>query len=161
MLTQADSLSIRLSNAETIIYHSDALGFDITYPSYLQHQRLDDPQMEVFLSDDLSLSFMVMDTEHVSDDVVLRTPGMTMHGMGAELLEAGDDYSIHTGQEGELEYYTKILEDGPRIITVMLRYLPGEAEAVEDLRQMVHDFRPVNSEDATNETTTKTINNKH
>lgn len=147
VLTSADSLSIRLGDSENIIYHSDTLGFDIVYPSCLVHQPVGDEQMEVFLSDDLSLSFMVMDL-NASDDVV-RTPGLIMHGMGAELLEAGDDYSIHTGQEGELEYYTKILEDSTRLITVILRYLPQQADAVEELKQMVHDFKPTTARPAT------------
>lgn len=147
VLTSADSLSIRLGDSENIIYHSDTLGFDIVYPSCLVHQPVGDEQMEVFLSDDLSLSFMVMDL-NASDDVV-RTPGLIMHGMGAELLEAGDDYSIHTGQEGELEYYTKILEDSTRLITVILRYLPQQADAVEEMKQMVHDFKPTTARPAT------------
>ena len=95
--------------------------------------------MEVFMDDnDVSLSFMVQD---YAKSEVYRTPGQMLMGMGAELVEAGDDYSIHTGQEGELEYYGKVLEDSARTITVILRYRPKHAEAAEQLRQYVHDYR--------------------
>ena len=94
--------------------------------------------MEVFMTDDVSLSFMV---KHLNDEF-LRSPGQTMTGMGAELLEAGDDYSIHIGQDGDLEYYGKVIEDSTRFITVILRYDPRHTEAVEPLRQLVHDYKP-------------------
>ncbi len=63
-------------------------------------------------------------------------------GMGAELLEAGDDYSIHTGQDGNLEYYSKVLDDSLRFITVILRYDPSHAEAVEPLKELVRNYHP-------------------
>ena len=65
-----------------------------------------------------------------------------MMGMGAELLEAGDNYSLHTGQDGDLEYYGKVIEDSTRFVTVILRYDPRHTEAVEPLRQLVRDFMP-------------------
>jgi hypothetical protein len=139
VITADDSLNIELSKADTITYHSDRLSLDITYPSYLRHQYLEDDQMEVFLNDDLSLSFM--EQQLFKGDDIFRTPGQQLMGMGAELLEAGDDYSIHTGQDGDFEYYAKVLDDSTRIITVILRYLPNRAEAASDLRKYVHDYR--------------------
>ena len=140
VITPDDSLNIVLSQSDTVTYHSEALGFDITYPSYLRHQYLADEQMEVFMTDDVSLSFMEQRMDGSED--IFRTPGQQMMGMGAELLEAEDDYSIHTGQEGDLEYYTKVIDDSVRFITVILRYNPNHAEAVEPLKQYVHDFMP-------------------
>lgn len=139
VITADDSLNIELSKADTITYHSDRLGLDITYPSYLRHQYLEDDQMEVFLNDDISLSFMVQNL-YKGDDI-FRTPGQQLMGMGAELLEAGDDYSIHTGQEGDFEYYAKILDDSARIVTIILRYLPDRSGAAEGLKQYVHDYQ--------------------
>ena len=96
VITPDDSLNIELSKSTDITYHSDALGFDITYPSYLRHQYLEDDQMEVFMTDDVSMSFMEQRMDGGED--IFRTPGQQMMGMGAELLEAEDNYSIHTGQ---------------------------------------------------------------
>lgn len=139
VITGDDSLNIELSHADTLTYHSEALGLDITYPSYLRHQYLEDDQMEVFLNDDLSLSFM--EQQLFKGDDIFRTPGQQLMGMGAELVEAGDSYSIHTGQEGDFEYYAKVIDDSTRLITVILRYLPNRAEAASDLRKYVHDFQ--------------------
>ena len=139
VITGEDSLNIELSQSDTINYHSETLNIDITYPSYLRHQYLEDDQMEVFLNDDLSLSFM--EQQIFKGDDIFRTPGQQMMGMGAELLEAGDDYSIHTGQEGDFEYYAKVIEDSARIVTVILRYLPNRDSAVEGLKQYVHDYQ--------------------
>ena len=50
VITADDSLNIELSKADILTYHSDKLGLDITYPSYLRHQFLEDDQMEVFPS---------------------------------------------------------------------------------------------------------------
>ena len=137
-LDSNDSLSIELGNSKMINYHSERLGIDISYPSFLRHQYLEEDQMEVFMTDDVSLSFMV---KHLNDEF-LHSPGQTMTGMGAELLEAGDDYSIHIGQDGDLEYYGKVIEDSTRFITVILRYDPRHTEAVEPLRQLVRDYKP-------------------
>ena len=139
VITADDSLNIELSKADIITYHSDKLGLDVTYPNYLRHQYIEDNQMEVFFSDEISLSFMVQDI--YNGDNVFRTPGQQFMGMGAELLEAGDDYSIHTGQEGDYEYYAKILDDSTRIVTVILRYLPDRSGAAEGLKQYVHDYQ--------------------
>ena len=137
VMTENDSLAIELGNSDTILYHSPHLGIDISYPSYLRHQYLADDQMEVFMTDDVSLSFNMQ-----GGDDVIRTPGQQLMGMGAELVEADDYYSIHQGTEGELEYYAKTIDDSLRFITVILRYNPKQAEAVEPLRQLVHDYMP-------------------
>jgi hypothetical protein len=139
-LNSDDSLSIELGNSEMITYHSETLGFDIQYPSFLRHQYLEDDEMEVFMTDDVSMSYMVQDIEKGDD--VFRTPGQQLMGMGAELVEATDDYSIHTGTEGELEYYAKVIDDSTRIVTVILRYKPDNVNAVEPLKELVHDFMP-------------------
>ncbi len=139
VITADDSLNIELSKSTELTYHSATLGLDITYPSYLRHQYLDDEQMEVFLNDDLSLSFM--EQQMFEGDDIFRTPGQQLMGMGSELLEAGDDYSIHTGQEGDFEYYAKVLDDSTRLITIILRYLPDRAGAAEPLKQYVHDYK--------------------
>ena len=140
VITADDSLNIELSKADILTYHSDKLGLDITYPSYLRHQFLEDDQMEVFLNDDLSLSFM--EQRLYKGDDIFRTPGQQLMGMGAELIEADDRYSIHQGTEGELEYYGKVIDDSTRFITVILRYNPKQSEAIEPLRQLVHDYMP-------------------
>lgn len=139
VITADDSLNIELSHSDTLFYHSSSLGLDIQYPSYLRHQYLEDDQMEVFLNDDLSLSFM--EQQVMKGDDLFRTPGQQLMGMGAELLEAGDDYSIHTGQEGDFEYYAKVIDDSTRLITIILRYLPDRADAASDLKQYVHNYR--------------------
>ena len=137
VLTGDDSLSIEFSKADTIYYHSDALDLDIAYPDYLRHQYLEDDQMEVFMTDDVSLSFMVQDLDETE---IFRTPGQTLMGMGAELLDAGDDYSIHQGHEGELEYYGKVIDDSTRMVTVILRYGMNHTEAVDFLRDYVSNY---------------------
>jgi hypothetical protein len=137
-LTADDSLNIELSKSSEITYHSEKLNIDITYPSYLRHQYLEDEQMEVFLNDDLSLSFM--EQQIMKGDDIFRTPGQQLMGMGAELLEAEDDYSIHTGQEGDFEYYAKVIDDSTRLVTIILRYLPDRGEAAEFLKKYVHDY---------------------
>lgn len=135
-LDSNDSLSIIMGDSKMIDYHSERLGIDITYPSFLRHQYLDEDQMEVFMDEDVSLSFMV---EHL-DDNLHRSPGQTLMGMGAELIDAGDNYSIHTGQDGDLEYYGKVIDDSTRFITIILRYDPRHAQAVEALKQLVNDY---------------------
>jgi len=137
-LTGDDSLSIELGNSKLKQYHSEALDLDITYPDYLRHQFLPEDQMEVFMTEDVSLSFMVQNF----NEEIYRTPGQSLMGMGAELLEAGDNYSLHQGHEDDLEYYGKVIDDSTRMITVILRYGMNHTEAVEPLRQYVHDYMP-------------------
>ena len=143
VITSDDSLAIELGNSDTILYHSPHLDIDISYPSYLRHQYLADDQMEVFMTDDVSLSFMVQDLQKGDD--IFRTPGQQLMGMGAELIEADDNYSIHQGTEGELEYYGKVIDDSTRFITIILRYNPNHSEAAGPLRQLVHDYMPSRS----------------
>ena len=138
VITAEDSLNIELSKADILTYHSEKLGIDITYPSYLRHQFLEDEQMEVFWNDDLSLSFL--EQQIYKGDDIFRTPGQQLMGMGAELLEAGDDYSLHTGQDGDFEYYAKVIDDSTRIVTVILRYLPDRAGAAEGLKEYVKNY---------------------
>lgn len=140
VITGDDSIAIELGNSDTIHYHSEALGLDISYPNYLRHQYLDDDQMEVFMTDDVSLSFMVQYLDRGED--IFRTPGQQLMGMGAELIEATDDYSIHQGTEGDLEYYGKVIDDSARFITVILRYNPDHAEGVEPLKELVRTYMP-------------------
>lgn len=89
------------------------------------------------MTDDVSLSFMVQDLEGTD---IFRTPGQTLLGMGAELIDAGDDYSIHQGHEGELEYYGKVIDDSTRMVTVILRYGMNHTEAVDFLRDYVRNY---------------------
>jgi len=67
--------------------------------------------------------------------------GQQMMGMGADLVDVGDDYSILTGAEDKWEYYGKVIDvDSTRVVTVMLRYFPEHAEAVEPIREWVNNF---------------------
>ena len=60
-LTSADSLSIKMGQFTLLKYHSDRLGFNINYPSYLVHQDLPDEvgMQELFMMDDVSISVLV------------------------------------------------------------------------------------------------------
>ena len=140
-LDSNDSIAISIGESKMVNYHSEKLGIDIIYPSFLRHQYLEEDQMEVFMDEDVSLSYMV---ETIGDELH-RSPGQSMMNMGAELLDAGDDYSIHTGQDGNLEYYGKVIDDSTRFITVILRYNPNHSEAAGPLRQLVHDYMPSRS----------------
>ena len=137
-LSSADSLAIRMGDYTILKYHSDRLGFDINYPSFLVHQDLPEEvgMQEVFMMDDVSISVMV---DSLND--MMRSPGQQMMGMGADLVDVGDDYSIHEGAEDEWEYYGKVIEsDTLRLVTIMLRYYPEHADAVELLREWVREF---------------------
>ena len=137
-LTSADSVAIRMGDYTLMMYHSDRLGFDINYPSFLVHQDLPDEvgMQELFMMDDVSVSVMVDSLAGM-----LRSSGQMMMGMGAELLEVGDDYSIHQGTDDKWEYYGKVIDsDSLRQVTVMLRYYPEHADAVELLKEWVRGF---------------------
>ena len=137
-LTSADSVSIRMGDYTLTMYHSDRLGFDINYPSFLVHQDLPDEvgMQEVFMMDDVSISVMVDSLEGM-----MRSSGQMMMGMGAELLEVGDDYSIHKGTDDKWEYYGKVIDsDSLRQVTVMLRYYPEHVDAVDLLKEWVRNF---------------------
>ena len=67
--------------------------------------------------------------------------GQQMMGMGADLVEVGDNYSIQTGSEDDWDYYGKVIDDDTiRIVTVMLRYAPEHDGAVEPLREWVKNY---------------------
>jgi hypothetical protein len=137
-VTGADSVAIRMGNYTLLKYHSDKLSLDINYPSFLVHQDLPDDagMQELFMMDDVSVSVVV---DSLSG--MLRSSGQVMMGMGAELLDVSDDYSIHQGQDDKWEYYGKVIDtDTLRQVTVMLRYFPEHADAVEGLKEWVRGF---------------------
>ena len=119
-------------------YHSDRLGFNINYPSYLVHQDLPDEvgMQEIFMMDDVSISVLVDSLAGM-----MRSSGQRMMGMGAELLEVGDDYTILEGQDDKWEYYGKVIDsDSLRQITIILRYYPEHEDAVIELKDWVRNF---------------------
>ena len=137
-LTSSDSVSIRMGNYTLLKYYSDRLGMNINYPSYLVHQDLPDEvgMQELFMMDDVSISVMV---DSLSG--MMRSSGQRMMGMGAELLEVGEDYTIHLGQDEKWEYYGKVIDsDSLRQITIILRYYPEHADAVVELKDWVRNF---------------------
>ena len=137
-LTSADSVSIRMGNYTLLKYYSDRLGMNINYPSYLVHQDLPDEvgMQELFMMDDVSISVMV---DSLSG--MMRSSGQRMMGMGAELPEVGEDYTIHEGQDDKWEYYGKVIDsDSLRQITIILRYYPEHADAVIELKDWVRNF---------------------
>ena len=137
-MTSSDSLAVSMGNYTLLRYHSDRLGLDINYPSFLVHQDLPDDvgMQELFMMEDVSVSVMV---DSLSG--MMRSSGQMMMGMGAELLEVGDDYSIHEGQDDKWEYYGKVIDtDSLRQVTVILRYYPEHADAMELLREWVREF---------------------
>ena len=95
-LSSDDSLTIKMGQWDLLKYHSDKLGMDINYPSFLYRQELSDDAglQEVFMMDDISVSFMVDSLNNM-----YRTSGQTLMAMGADLVDVGDDYSIHEGQD--------------------------------------------------------------
>ena len=137
-LTSADSLSIKMGQFTLLKYHSDRLGFNINYPSYLVHQDLPDEvgMQEIFMMDDVLISVLVDSLAGM-----MRSSGQRMMGMGAELLEVGDDYTILEGQDDKWEYYGKVIDsDSLRQITIILRYYPEHEDAVIELKEWVKNF---------------------
>ena len=136
-LTSADSVSIRMGQFVLMKYHSERLGFDINYPSYLVHQDLPETagRQELFIMDDVSVSVM---TERV--DSMSRSPGQQLVSMGADLLEVTDRFSILRGVDEDWEYYAKVIEDSMRMVTVILRYYPEHEDAVIELKEWVRNF---------------------
>ena len=137
-LTSDDSMTIKMGQWDLIKYHSDKLGMDINYPSFLHHQQLpSETSQEVFIADDISISVVVDSLNGMN-----YSAGQQMMGMGADLVDVGDDYSIQTGSEDNWDYYGKVIDDDTiRIVTVMLRYAPSHSEAVEPLREWVNQFK--------------------
>ena len=136
-LTSADSLSIRMGHFTLLKYHGDRLGFNINYPSYLVHQELPEVagRQELFMMDDVSVSVM---SERV--DSMTRSPGQQLMGMGADLVEVTDRYSILTGFDDDWQYYAKVIEDSTRLVTIILRYYPEHEDAVIELKDWVKNF---------------------
>jgi hypothetical protein len=136
-LTSDDSMTVRMGQWDLIKYHSDKLGFDINYPSFLYHQDLkNEPAQEVFMSDEMSLSVMVDSLKGTH-----RPASQLMLAMGADLVEVGDDYSIQEGSDEDFDYYGKVIEDDTiRLVTVLARFKPEYSEAAEPLREWVRNF---------------------
>jgi len=136
-LTSDDSLTIRMGMWDLVRYHSDKLGMDINYPSFLYHQEMpSETSQELFVADDVSISVIVDSLNGMN-----YSAGQQMMGMGADLVDVGDNYSILTGAEEKWEYYGKVIDvDTTRVVTVMLRYYPNHSEAVEPIREWVNNF---------------------
>jgi len=136
-LTSDDSLTIRMGMWDLIQYHSDKLGMDINYPSFLYHQELpSETSQEIFVSEDVSISVIVDSLTGMN-----YSAGQQLMGMGADLVDVGDNYSILTGAEDKWDYYGKVIDvDSTRVVTVMLRYYPEHSEAVEPIREWVNNF---------------------
>ena len=136
-LTSDDSMMISMGQWDLLKYHSDKLGMDINYPSFLYHQELpSETSQEVFIKDDISISIIVDSLNGIG-----YSAGQQMMGMGADLVDVGDDYSILTGSDDNWDYYGKVIDDDTtRIVTVMLRYTPDHEVAVEPLREWVNNF---------------------
>ena len=136
-LTSDDSLTIRMGQWNLTRYHSDKLDMDINYPSFLYHQELpSETSQEMFIAEDVSISVIVDSLTGMN-----YSAGQQMMGMGADLVDVGDDYSILSGMEEKWEYYGKVIDvDSSRVVTVMLRYFPEHGEAVEPLREWINEF---------------------
>ena len=135
-MTADDSATIRMGQWDLIKYHSDKLGIDINYPSFLYHQDLkNETAQEVFMSDEMSLSVMVDSLQGN------RIASQQMLAMGADLVEVGDDYSIQAGSDEDFDYYGKVIEDDTiRLVTVLARFKPEYSGAAEPLREWVRNF---------------------
>ena len=136
-LSSDDSLTIKMGQWDLLKYHSDKLGMDINYPSFLYRQDLaNEPNQEVFMADEMSVSVIVdsLKGNH-------RPASQLMLAMGADLVEVGDDYSIQEGSDEDWDYYGKVIEDADvRLVTVLLRYKPENHEAVEPIKEWVRNF---------------------
>ena len=90
VLTSDDSLTIRMGQWDLTRYHSDKLGMDINYPSFLYHQELpSETSQEMFVAEDVSISVIVDSLTGMS-----YSAGQQLMGMGADLVDVGDNYSI-------------------------------------------------------------------
>ena len=137
-LCSDDSMTIRMGQWDLLKFHSDKLGIDINYPSFLYHQDLPgELGQEVFMTDEMSISVMVDSLTGTR-----RPASQLMLAMGADLIEVGDDYSIQEGSDEDFDYYGKVLEDDTvRLVTVLLRYKPEHSEAAEPMREWVRNFK--------------------
>ena len=136
-LTSDDSLTIRMGMWGLTRFHSDKLGMDINYPSFLYHQEMpSETSQELFVAEDVSISVIVDSLTGMN-----YSAGQQMMGMGADLVDVGDNYSILMGAEDKWDYYGKVIDvDSTRVVTVMLRYYPEHSEAVEPIREWVNNF---------------------
>ena len=136
-LTSDDSLTIRMGMWGLTRFHSDKLGMDINYPSFLFHQEMpSETSQELFVAEDVSISIIVDSLTGMN-----YSAGQQMMGMGADLVDVGDNYSILMGAEDKWDYYGKVIDvDSTRVVTVMLRYYPEHSEAVEPIREWVNNF---------------------
>ena len=136
-LTSDDSLTIRMGMWGLTRFHSDKLGMDINYPSFLFHQEMpSETSQEFFVAEDVSISIIVDSLTGMN-----YSAGQQMMGMGADLVDVGDNYSILMGAEDKWDYYGKVIDvDSTRVVTVMLRYYPEHSEAVEPIREWVNNF---------------------
>ena len=137
VITSDDSLLIRMGQWDLTRFHSDKLGMDINYPSFLYHQELpSETSQEMFVAEDVSISIIVDSLTGMN-----YSAGQQLMGMGADLVDVGDNYSILTGAEEKWDYYGKVIDvDSTRVVTVMLRYYPEHSEAVEPIREWVNNF---------------------
>ena len=136
-LSSDDSMTIKMGQWDLLKYHSDKLGIDINYPSFLVRQDLpDEPCQEVFMADEMSISVMVDSLKGTR-----RPASQQMLAMGADLIEVGEDYSIQEGSDEDFDYFGKVIDDDTtRIVTVMLRFKPEHSEAVEPMREWIRNF---------------------
>lgn len=143
VLTEADSIAIRMDTSQMITCNSRRLQMRITHPSFLHRQQVPAGEhFELFMFNDISLVIR-KDTIGSDIDDIVRSPGQQFMGMGAELLAATDRYSIHTGNEEGLDYYAKVIDDSTRIVTITLRYDPSHEYDVRSLRQWIETYDPL------------------
>ena len=143
VLTEQDSIAIRMDTSQMVTFNSRRLQMRITHPSFLHRQQVPAGEMfELFMFNDISL---VVRKDTIGSDVddIVRSPGQQFMGMGAELVAATDRYSIHTGNEEGLDYYAKVIDDSTRIVTLTLRYDPSHEYDVQSLRQWIEAYDPL------------------
>jgi hypothetical protein len=143
VLTEEDSIAIRMDTSRMVTFNSRRLQMRITHPSFLHRQQVPAGEMfELFMFNDISLVIR-KDTIGSDLDNIVRSPGQQFMGMGAELVAATDRYSIHTGNEDGLDYYAKVIDDSTRIVTLTLRYDPSHEYDVQSLRQWIEAYDPL------------------
>lgn len=143
VVTEDDSIAIRIDTSRMVTCHSSLLGMRFQYPSFLMRQPADPTDnFELFMCNDISFTIM-KDTVGGNFDDFVRSTGQQFMGMGAELLEATDRYSIHRGNEKGFDYYAKVIDDSTRLVTLILRYYPKHEYAVGRLRDWVRAYDPL------------------
>ena len=143
VLTEEDSIAIRMDTSQMVTYNSHRLQMRITHPSFMHRQKVPEGEkFELFMFNDISLVVRI-DTIGSDVDDIVRSPGQQFMGMGAELVAATDRYSIHTGNEEGLDYYAKVIDDSTRIVTLTLRYDPNHEYDVRSLREWIEAYDPL------------------